>query len=112
MKKIIALLIVMALGLTACTYSEGDRTGKVFKLSKKGYVIKTWEGEMVIGDTGIMMGRNVWRFSIKDEAVAQQVLAAQSTDRVISLSYKQVYGPSKWMAMTDTQYLITGAKVK
>lgn len=107
MKKLFAIA-VLGLMLAGCTYSEGDRTGKIFKLSKKGYVIKTWEGEMIIGDTGLMMGRNVWRFSVKDDAVAERIKAAG--DQLITISYKQVYGPSKWVAMTDTQYIVTDVK--
>ena len=109
MKKLVALA-VLALALAGCTYSEGDRAGKVFKLSKKGYVFKTWEGEMVIGDTGIMMGRNVWRFSVTDDNIAKQIQDAKDSDRVISLTYKQVY--PRWTTLTETTYHVTGVKVK
>ncbi|MBK7268496.1 MAG: hypothetical protein IPI07_02900 [Flavobacteriales bacterium] len=41
-----ALLIAWVLFLYYASYSEGSRSGMVIKLSKRGMVFKTWEGQM------------------------------------------------------------------
>lgn len=45
------LFLAFALFFSACGYhySSGARVGKPYKLSLKGFVNKTWEGEMVLG---------------------------------------------------------------
>jgi hypothetical protein len=50
---IITLVIVAILSLVFLianyTYSEGNRAGVVVKFSKKGYLLKTYEGELNMG---------------------------------------------------------------
>ena len=50
-------------------YSDGNRAGTLIKFSKKGYVFKTFEGEINLGGVNPMPGNtianNMWVFSVK-----------------------------------------------
>jgi hypothetical protein len=54
------------------SYSEGERAGVLQKFSKRGWVCKTYEGEVaqyVVGG----VAPQIWHFSVRDEAVAAQL---------------------------------------
>lgn len=68
------------------SYSQGERAGYVQKLSKKGWVCKTWEGEIaMVTMPGAIPEK--FDFTVRDEAVAQRInrMAGQ---RVV-LNYEQ-----------------------
>ena len=68
------------------SYSQGERAGYVQKLSKKGWLCKTWEGEIaMVTMPGAIPEK--FDFTVRDEAVAQRInrLAGQ---RVV-LNYEQ-----------------------
>jgi hypothetical protein len=68
------------------SYSEGERAGYVQKLSKKGWLCKTWEGEIaMVTMPGAIPEK--FDFSVRDEAVAQKINALAGK-RVV-LSYRQ-----------------------
>ena len=90
-------------------YSEGTRTGVLQKLSHKGYVIKTWEGELQM--RGIMtgldpnqmnMGGNIWPFSVGrgEEAVIQALQAAEAKGIRVTLHYTQYSKQFSWRGET------------
>ena len=54
------------------SYSEGERAGWVQKFSKKGWVCKTWEGEMAMVSLPGSMPEK-FLFSVQDDAVASQI---------------------------------------
>ncbi|MBK8341716.1 MAG: hypothetical protein IPK99_17850 [Flavobacteriales bacterium] len=65
-----ALLIAWVLFLYYASYSEGSRSGMVIKLSKRGMVFKTWEGQMNLQTFGAMDPRastlnEVFSFSVE-----------------------------------------------
>ncbi|NQY06279.1 MAG: hypothetical protein HRT68_08875, partial [Flavobacteriaceae bacterium] len=68
---IIFLVIVSILYLWVCswTYSEGSRAGQLIKISKKGILFKTYEGQLNTGGFQMSEGiqGNIWEFSITDE---------------------------------------------
>lgn len=75
------LLFLLLLGLAGYTalarwwsYSEGERVGILQKLSRKGWVCKTYEGELA---QYIVMGvtPQIWSFTASDPAVAQKLNA-------------------------------------
>jgi hypothetical protein len=89
-----ALLAVafVALYLTVATrwsYSSGERAGYVQKFSKKGWVCKTWEGEVAMANLPGAMPE-LFSFTVRDEAVAAQI-NAQLGARVV-LGYEQHLG--------------------
>ncbi len=85
------------------TYSEGTRSGVLTKVSKKGYLFKTYEGEMNVGGfsggDGTIMPATIFKFSIPDRGVYNQLDSAQGNKVV--LHYKQVYKNFFWQGETD-----------
>lgn len=53
-------------------YSDGDRGGVVQKFSNKGWVCKTYEGELAMYVVP-GMSPQIWEFSVRDKAVAEQL---------------------------------------
>ena len=90
-----ALVAPTALKITGVPihYSDGDRTGVVVKLSKKGLIWKTWEGQMNLGamstDGGGMAVPSTFEFSVADENVVKQIQEAAKTGSRITLHYDQ-----------------------
>ena len=69
--------LVLAVGLWTLfslnwRYSEGDRGGVVQKFSSKGWVCKTYEGELAMYVVP-GMAPEIWEFSVRDKAVASQL---------------------------------------
>ena len=67
-------------------YSEGERTGYVQKISNKGWVCKSWEGELTM-PTQPGVPPQTFAFSTRDNAVAERLLKL-SGERV-TLRYEQ-----------------------
>lgn len=84
------------------TYSSGDRAGFVQKFSQKGWICKTWEGELsMVNIPGAAQER--WSFSVRDDSVAAQILRLMG-DRV-ALEYHQHRGvPSSCFG--ETEYFV------
>lgn len=65
------------------SYSDGYRAGFLQKFSRKGYVCKTWEGELAMTSVpGV--APTIWLFSVRDDSVARQLVDAmgQANSRV------------------------------
>ena len=83
LKKSLALLLLAAaaaVGLytwAALTwkYSEGERAGLLQKFSHKGWICKTYEGELALYVVA-GVAPEIWRFSVRDPALAQQLASA------------------------------------
>ena len=101
-------LALMALYLVVATrwsYSSGERAGYVQKFSKKGWVCKTWEGEVAMASLPGAMPE-LFPFTVRDEAVAAQI-NAQLGARVV-LGYEQHLGlPS---CLGETSYWVTSIR--
>ena len=77
--------IVLAIFVVGCAlwtwfslswaYSSGDRAGVLLKFSKKGWICKTYEGQLALYVVG-GVAPQLWDFSTRDEAVARQLSAA------------------------------------
>jgi hypothetical protein len=57
------------------SYSDGDRAGVLQKFSKRGWICKTWEGEIAMYVVG-GVAPQIWPFSVRDDEVAKQLEAA------------------------------------
>ena len=73
---ILAVILLLALAwpwlALKWSYSEGDRAGYVQKLSKKGWLCKTWEGEIaMVTMPGAIPEK--FQFTVRDDAVAEQI---------------------------------------
>ncbi len=84
-------------------YSEGTRSGILTKVSKKGYIFKTYEGEMNVGGfsqgDGTIMPATIFKFSIPDKKVYDKLEADQG--HKVVLHYKQVFKNFFWQGETD-----------
>jgi hypothetical protein len=89
------------------SYSEGERAGYIQKFSKRGWLCKTWEGELLLTTLpGVVPEK--FEFSVRDNVVAQQLLS-NAGNRVV-LSYAQHKGiPSSCFG--DTEYFVEKVQV-
>lgn len=88
--------------------------GSLQKFSKKGFVNKSWEGEIVMegtkfsGANGSMRGGNVWKFSVLDANVAKTAEEAFTTFNPVAIKYceENPLNPL-WKATSSTPYIAT-----
>jgi hypothetical protein len=104
---IAALAVLYFWGALNWSFSVGDRAGWVQKLSKKGWICKTWEGELALvslpGTTP-----EKFQFTIHDDAVAQRV--TQVMGKRVTLHYEEKVGlPGSCFG--DTRHFVTGVTV-
>ncbi|HYO14688.1 MAG TPA: hypothetical protein VE685_15950 [Thermoanaerobaculia bacterium] len=84
-------------------YSEGERAGFVQKFSRKGWVCKTWEGELAMVNLPGAMPE-IFRFTVRDDRVAERI--NQSMGQRVRLHYEQHMGiPTTCFGETD--YFVT-----
>ncbi len=106
----LAVVVLLAIGWVWIalhwSYSDGERAGYVQKLSRKGWLCKTWEGEIaMVTMPGAIPEK--FEFSVRDEDVAQKInlLAGK---RVV-LDYRQYkFIPSSCFG--ETEYFIDGVR--
>lgn len=88
-------------------FSSGERVGYIQKFSNKGWVCKTWEGEMVLQSPPGTMAEK-FLFSTRDEDVANKI--NQALGKKIALGYEQHKGlPTTCFG--DTEYFAVAVKV-
>lgn len=103
-------LIVLFVGYTwfvlTWSYSEGERAGYVQKFSKRGVLVKTWEGELAMVSQPGTVPEKFW-FSCRIPAVADSINAAMGT-RVV-LKYEQHVGlPTS--VFGETEYFVVAIR--
>ena len=99
----IALWIWIALGFV---YSTGERAGYLQKISKKGWVCKTWEGEIAMTP---MPGATpqYFQFTVRNDSLA--TVLEQDAGKQVSLTYEEHRGiPSSCFG--DTRYFVTAVR--
>jgi hypothetical protein len=101
---LILLVLVVLLGALwtwfalSWSYSEGERAGVLQKFSKKGWVCKTYEGELALYVVG-GVAPQIWYFSTRDEELAKHLYA--SVGNQIRLHYSEHRGlPTSCFAET------------
>lgn len=88
------------------SYSEGERAGYIQKLSRKGWLCKTWEGEVaMVTMPGAIPDR--FEFSVRDEAVAAKINALAG-QRVVLIYEQHKFVPSNCFG--ETEYFVTDAR--
>ena len=102
---IAALVLYVYIAMT-WSYSEGERAGFLQKISKKGWVCKTWEGELsLVAMPGAAPEK--FLFTVRDEVVAAQLNAAAG--KRVTLAYEQHKGlPTSCLG--DTDYFVVGVR--
>ena len=118
MKKITTGILTVLVGLIVIfslytwitlswSYSTGERAGLLQKFSKRGWLCKTWEGELLLTTVPGAIPEK-FEFTVRDEIVARQLMEAAGK-RVI-LSYAQHKGlPGSCFG--DTEYFVERLQV-
>jgi len=68
------------------SYSDGERAGVLQKFSRKGWICKTWEGELAM-TTVPGVAPELWEFTVRDDAIAHHVNAALG--KRVTLHYRE-----------------------
>ena len=110
---LVTVIVVVVLGFAAYTwsalhyaYSLGDRAGFVQKFSQKGWLCKTWEGQIAMAN---LPGTTpeMFDFSVRNDSVAQSIL--KSMGQRVTISYQQHKGvPTSCFG--DTDYFVTSVR--
>jgi hypothetical protein len=89
------------------SYSSGERVGYVQKLSTKGWICKTWEGELsMVSMPGTSPEK--FYFTVRDDTISERI--NQSMGKRVSLHYEQHKGlPTTCFG--ETEYFITDVRV-
>lgn len=89
------------------SYSKGDRAGFVQKISKKGWLCKTWEGELAMANLPGAMPE-IFHFSVRNDSIAK--LIDDHVGQRVSLTYEEHRGvPTSCFA--ETNYYITNVRL-
>jgi hypothetical protein len=115
----VILAAVLLLGLVAggfalyalaslnVAYSEGERSGLLQKFSRKGWICKTWEGEVAMSYLP-GMAPVLWDFTVRDDAVATKV--NEGLGRKVVLHYHEHRGvPTSCFG--ETPYFVDSLRV-
>ncbi len=98
---IIALWIWVTLGYT---YATGERAGYIQKISKKGWLCKTWEGELAMANLPGTMPQ-IFSFTVRTDSIAK--VLEQNAGKQVSVTYEQHKGiPTTCFG--ETEYFVTG----
>ena len=111
---LIALLVVVLLGaayiavVLSWSYSDGERAGWVQKLSRKGWLCKTWEGELsLVSMPGSAPEK--FLFTVHDDAVAAEINKVMG--KRVALHYEEKVGlPTSCFG--ETRAFVTGVRVQ
>jgi hypothetical protein len=114
--KITAVLFLVVLPLAAFalwvtialnyTYSSGERSGYVQKLSKKGFVCKTQEGEIALVN-GPNVNPEIFKFTVRSDSLAAQI--SNLAGKQVKLTYEQHLGlPTSCFG--ETQYFVSAVE--
>ncbi len=72
----IVAVVLYTLATLKISYSDGERAGVLQKFSRKGWICKTYEGELAVSYTP-GMAPVLWYFSVREDAVAEKIKDAQ-----------------------------------
>lgn len=113
-RKIVRIVIIVAIvaGITAFSiaywgvYDDGVRAGTILRISKRGVIFKTYEGQISIEAFGGLKGVNplaeTFDFSVSREEVVKDLQAVALTGERVNLHYIKRYVGFPWRG--DTRY--------
>jgi hypothetical protein len=88
------------------SYSNGERAGYIQKFSQKGWVCKTWEGDMAMSTIPGSMPEH-FAFTVRSDSIAREITKMMGSR--VALTYEQHRGvPGSCFG--ETQYYVTGVK--
>ena len=98
---LVAIIIVYFLFIYYVTYSEGYRSGELVKISHKGVVFKTWEGEISQG----VSEAQTFVFSVENSEKDVINSLKEMQGETVKLTYKERFATFPWLG--DTKYFVT-----
>lgn len=101
---IMLVSVLLYLAICSYTYSEGSRSGILLKFSRKGYLFKTYEGELnagVLNANVLGLTANMWYFSVMDENNETIEKLKTLEGRQVKLFYKQKIKALPWQGETN-----------
>jgi hypothetical protein len=103
----VLLFVIYTVAALSWSYSEGIRAGYLQKFSKKGWICKTWEGELAL-TTVPGVAPTLWSFTVRSKAAASQLNLALG--RRVLLFYREHRGiPSRCFG--ETNYFVDSARI-
>jgi hypothetical protein len=88
------------------TYSDGSRSGMLQKLSHKGNLFKTYEGELVLSSVAstanVALASEKFYFSVASDSVAKKMMTFEG--KRVRLHYEQKKGTLPWRG--DSEYIV------
>ncbi len=104
----IAIFALYTWAALTWNYSEGERAGIVQKFSQKGWICKTYEGELAMTSVpGVMPV--LWDFSVRNDAVAQQI--REAIGKHVALHYTEHRGVPG-TCFGETNYFVDSVTVR
>jgi hypothetical protein len=113
-KVLLGFIMAVVLGFAAFTwvtlhwsYSDGERAGLLQKFSRRGWICKTYEGEMVLA-TVATVNAEKFSFSVRDADIAKQL--SGYIGQHVTVHYEQ----RKWIPTScfgDTEYFVTSVQL-
>jgi hypothetical protein len=101
---IVVVIVLYTLAARFFTYSSGERAGFVQKFSQKGWLCKTWEGEMA-QTTQPGVPPLIWDFTVRNDSIASAINA--QIGKRVALHYRQHKGlPTNCFG--ETEYFVDG----
>jgi hypothetical protein len=113
----IILIVIVVAGIAVFSfyywgvYDEGVRAGTVLRISKKGIVFKTYEGQLNLETFGALRGASpimeAFDFSVEpgEKQLIDELQQVALTGERVNLHYKKRYLTFPWRG--DTKYFIT-----
>jgi hypothetical protein len=103
-----AVAITLWAGIAlAFAYSSGEWVGYIQKFSQKGWICKTYEGEIAMVNLPGQIA-NTFQFTVRDDSVAALINAAQG--KRVAISYEQHKGVPI-SCFGETEYFVNGVKI-
>jgi hypothetical protein len=110
---VVILTTVVTLFLVYATYSEGVRAGTVLKISKRGMLFKTYEGQLDLEVFGANVNKEnmlnqAFMFSVKDPAVIKDLETVSLSGERVNLRYEEKYLQLSFLG--ETKYFVTAVE--
>ena len=100
---IVVLWITISLGFV---YSKGDRAGYLQKISRRGWICKTWEGELAMVNLPGAMPQ-IFDFTVRNDSLARMM--ENNLGKQVSITYEEHRGiPSRCFG--ETRYYVTNMR--
>jgi hypothetical protein len=113
----IGILLLLMIGVSVFViyvpYSEGVRAGTVLKVSKRGLIFKTYEGQLDLEAFGAAQDKSnqfsqAFMFSVKDEEVVKDLEEVSLSGERINLRYKEHFLSIPFLG--ETKYFVVGVE--